>query len=152
MYGEHSKKTLKKLRNDVLFQNNEIIITKEFNGELTFKIGKHYTSDILEAVAILMRNPRWSNLDFWNFKVDIEESNLSSINCLYWLSGAEDFWNHPDCNVEWNNAYPMLVSKFDAKLQAISKQRKSLKDIRKSFIKHFNLDTFYEFALNKGII
>jgi hypothetical protein len=153
MYGEHNKRTtLKKMREDVLFQNNEIIITKEFNGELTFQIGKEFTSDILEAVAILMRNSRWSNLDIWDLEIDIEKSNLNTINCLYWLSGADTFWNHPDCKVEWKVAYPMLVDEFDDKLQGISKKRKSLKEIRKSFIKHFNLDTFYEFALSKGII
>jgi hypothetical protein len=150
MYGEHSKRaTVKKLRNDVLFQRNEIIVIKEPNGEHTFQIGKIYTSDVLEAVAILMRNSRWAELDIWDIEVEIEEVN--SINCIYWLSGGEEFWNHPSCNVEWVDIYPTLIERFEGKLESV-KKRKTLRDIRKYFKKHFNLDTFYDFALSKNII
>jgi hypothetical protein len=150
MYGANSKRaTVKKLRDKVLFHGNEIIVTKEPNGEITFQIGKIYTSDVLEAVAILMRNSRWSDLDIWDIEVEIDEIN--SVHCLYWLSGGEHFWNHPECTVEWVDIYPTLIERFENKLESVRK-KKTLKEIRKYFKKHFNLDTFYDFALSRSII
>ena len=60
------KETLIKRAND-LYEDNIIRINKEGN-DYFFEIGKEVTSDVAEAVTILMRKTEWND-PIWDFEL-----------------------------------------------------------------------------------
>lgn len=132
----------------VIYQEDSITVYKEFDGNY-FEIGEYFTHDVLEAVAILMRNPKWSKLKIWDYAFEIKNSN--PINVIYWLSGGDTFWKNPELNKGWTEVLHDIMNKFENRVIEAGKNTK-LTDIRKHFKNHLNLDSFYEFALSKEIL
>jgi hypothetical protein len=140
---------MKKFMSPVIFYQDDVVtVYKDIEG-FSFEIGDLFTNDLLEAVAIMMRNSNWSGLKIWDYEFD--SHTINPINCIYWLSGGDVFWKNPELNKGWSEILPDILNKFENKVFEASKRRK-LSDIRKYFKKHLNLDSFYEFALSKDII
>ncbi len=133
----------------IVFENEEVKVSKGIEGIYYFEIGEFYTHDVLEAVAILMKNPKLKNSKIWDYK--FESKNTNTINVIYWLSGGDIFWKSPELNKDWTEVLTDITNKFEFRVFEAGKKTK-LSDIRKYFKKHLNLDTFYEFALSKHII
>lgn len=132
----------------VIYRDDVITVYKDIEG-FCFEIGELLTHDLLEVVAILMKNPKWDKLKIWDYNFD--SNVINPINSIYWLSGGDVFWKSPDLNKGWSEVLPDIVKKFENKIFEASKKTK-LSDIRKYFRKHLNLDSFYEFALSKEIL
>ncbi len=150
---KRKKIALKDERVDDEILNHTFKITKE-GGEYFFEIGKETTSDIAEAVAILMRKTDWDNT-VWNMEVDkkLIYENLTPEKSLFWLTGGYTEWrtlNH--YNKPWCECYLEFQEEFGFIIVNIVKKAKKLSDIRNGFIKYLNLPILYNFAISKDMV
>jgi hypothetical protein len=132
--------------------NSELIkISKEYNS-YHFEIGNEMTSDIGEAIAIMLQMKNWND-PVWNIKIDeINYYDIEPSKSLYWLSGGDKEWRFGEeykCN--WGECYLKFQEEFGILVYSIIKKSKTFKDIREGFIKYLNLATLYNFALEKEI-
>jgi hypothetical protein len=56
-----------------------------------FEIGKELTTDIGEAVSILIRSCDSSN-QIWNIEIEISTENITPERSLFWLTGGDKEW------------------------------------------------------------
>jgi hypothetical protein len=136
----------------VLTESSFVRISKEVNGQLFFEVGNEITTDVAEAVSIMMRIP---NLDetIWEKELPMDFDTVEPRRALYWLSGGDNEWvalqnyNRPwsQCDIEYQEEFGFMV-------MSILKKSKKLKDIKQGFIRYLNLPTLYEFALSQGYI
>ena len=123
------------------------------DGLYTFEIGNEITSDLSEAIAIMIRkidfdNPIW-DLDVKNFEIE----NIKTDKCLFWLSGGYTEWRTLDhYNRPWFDCYIEYDNKFGGVVMNILKRSKKLKDIRNKMLKHLSLPILYDFALSKNFV
>ena len=147
------KKTLlKEIGTKIIYDNNTIIISREGN-EWFFEIGKELTTDLGEAVSLLLRNCDVSD-EVW--KTDIKEMNIDNISpekSLYWLTGGEKEWKTlENYNRPWCDCYLDFQEEFGLLVISIIKRSKTLEDMRKHFIEYLNLPVLYDFALSKKLL
>ena len=147
------KKTLlKEIGTKIIYDDNTIIISREGN-EWFFEIGKEMTTDLGEAVSLLLRNCDASD-EVW--KTDIKEINIDNISpekSLYWLTGGEKEWKTlENYNRPWCDCYLDFQEEFGLLVVSIIKRSKTLEDMRKHFIEYLNLPVLYDFALSKNFL
>jgi hypothetical protein len=122
--------------------------------EYFFEVGSKTTNDLAEGVVLLMKSKKYDENDqFWKIEVrDINYYNISPDKSLYWLSGGDYEWREMNnYKKTWFEASLMFQEEFGIKIINILKKSKTLNDIRIEFIKHLNLMTLYEFALENEI-
>jgi hypothetical protein len=147
------KKTLlKEIGTKIIYDDNTIIISREGN-EWFFEIGREMTTDLGEAVSLLLRNCDASD-EVW--KTDIKEMNIDNISpekSLYWLTGGEREWKTlENYNRPWCDCYLDFQEEFGLLVISIIKRSKTLEDMRKHFIEYLNLPVLYDFALSKKLL
>ena len=147
------KKTLlKEIGTKIIYDDKTIIISREGN-EWFFEIGKELTTDLGEAVSLLLRNCDASD-EVW--KTDIKEMNIDNISpekSLYWLTGGEKEWKTLEhYNRPWCDCYLDFQEEFGLLVISIIKRSKTLEDMRKHFIEYLNLPVLYDFALSKNFL
>ena len=77
-------------KNDV-YNNGIVRVTKEEDSYF-FEIGNELTSDISEAVALLMRKVDWND-GIWDMELeDINTDNITPEKSLFWLTGGYTEW------------------------------------------------------------
>ena len=78
----------------VYIQNKRNFIKIDKEGEhYYFEIGNHITTDLAEAVAIIMKYKSKSDSKFWDLEIEeIDYYNITPEKSLYWLSGGEFEW------------------------------------------------------------
>lgn len=142
----------RKVSEDVLiYQNNSIRIVKESNREYFFEIKNEITTDLAEAVSLMMRLEL--PIEIWN--TGLNNYNISSIEpekCLYWLSGGNEWVTLEHYKLPWASCYLDFQEEFGIIVIEIIKRSKTFADIRDGFRKYLNLPTLYEFALSKGLV
>ena len=124
------------------------------NEEYFFEVGSKTTNDLAEGVVLLMKSKKYDENDqFWKIEVrDKNYYNISPDKSLYWLSGGDYEWREMNnYKKTWFEASLMFQEEFGIKIINILKKSKTLNDIRIEFIKHLNLMTLYEFALENEI-
>ena len=135
-----------------IYKNDTISISREGN-EYFFEIGSELTSDVAEAVVLLMRRADWND-DVWDIEVSkIVCEDISPEKSLFWLSGGNLEWtalenyNRPwcDCYLDFQEEFGMLVIN-------IIKKSKTLRDIRDGYFEYLNLQRLYDFALSRAMI
>jgi hypothetical protein len=147
------KKTLlKEIGTKIIYDDKTIIISREGN-EWFFEIGRELTTDLGEAVSLLLRNCDASD-EVW--KTDIKEMNIDNISpekSLYWLTGGEREWKTlENYNRPWCDCYLDFQEEFGLLVISIIKRSKTLEDMRKHFIEYLNLPVLYDFALSKKLL
>lgn len=147
------RKKLEVLTNQIIFQNNIIRISKEHDGIFYYEIGSEITTDIIEAVAILIRIKNINNDLFWDLEVpNIQTLNINPENCLFWLSGGKEEWfKNDNYKLSWIDSCSFFRAKFEKDIDKIIQSSKTFKDIKNYIIKYLNLSVMYNFALSKGI-
>ena len=136
----------------IIHDGNAVRIVQEINGEMFFEIGNEITSDIAEAVAIMLRNNKIKQIT-WDVEVSYSNSNISPDKCLYWLSGGDREWSSlKNYNRSWSEVYMLYNKEFGDRVIDILNESKTLGDVRDNFIKYLNLPTLYEFALSKKFV
>ena len=146
------KTLLKEIGTKIIYDDNTTIISREGN-EWFFEIGKEMTTDLGEAVSLLLRNCDASD-EVW--KTDIKEINIDNISpekSLYWLTGGEKEWKTlENYNRPWCDCYLDFQEEFGLLVVSIIKRSKTLEDMRKHFIEYLNLPVLYDFALSKNFL
>jgi hypothetical protein len=144
------RKKIKTLSNDV-YESNIVRINKEEN-EYFFEIGNELTTDVAEAVAILMRKVEIDN-PIWEIELKDLEVEVSPEKSLFWLTGGNQEWRTLEhYNKPWRDCYLEFEEEFGFLILNITKRSKKLKDIRNNFIKYLNLPILYDFAISKNMI
>ena len=145
------KKKVAIMRNFDFWSDNLIKIDKE-GDQYYFEIGSDITTDLAEAVAIMMMKYK-NNGKFWDLEIkDIDYYNITPEKSLYWLSGGDNEWqlmnnykkSWMDCSLEYQE-------EFGLKVISILKKSKTMRDIKNGLLKYLNLSILYEFALEKEI-
>jgi hypothetical protein len=140
-------------KNDV-YNSTIVRITKE-EDIYFFEIGNELTSDVAEAVALLMRKVDWND-EIWNLDLEGINMNAESITpekSLFWLTGGYSEWRTlENYNRPWCDCYLDFQEEFGMLIFNIVKRTKSLKEIRDNYCKHLSLPILYDFALAKGMI
>lgn len=148
------KKVITKLKetSTLIYNTNTIKVSRELDGELFFEIKKELTSDMSEAIAIVM-NLGIIDSKFWEIEFDININNISPDKTLYWLSGGDKEWvSRQNYIKSWSEVYLVYQKEFGLTIiNSISKSKK-FGDIKNDFIKKLNLPILYEFSLEKGFI
>jgi hypothetical protein len=134
-----------------IFKDEKTKINK-IDGEWYFEIGGEVTSDLAEAVTLMMRHYN-SKDEIWNLKIKTESEYITPEKCLFWLTGGEREWssyenyiiNWPKCHLDFQEEFGILIIN-------IVKKSKTLGDIRRHFLKYLSLPILYDFALSKGFI
>jgi hypothetical protein len=143
------------LRNElsqVVFNKNRVVISN-FKDEWIFEIGDEITSDIAEAVSILMRRVDFVD-SIWKTELkDIVLENITPEKSLFWLTGGYKEWeNLENYTKPWYDCYLEFQEEFGFIIINIVKRAKTLRDIRDGFLKYLNLPVLYDFALSKDLV
>lgn len=145
--------TLKENRVNEILNQNVLRITKE-GEEYFFEIGRESTTDLAEAVAIMMRKIEWND-SVWENEVDkkIILENITPEKALFWLTGGYSEWRTlNNYSKPWCESYLDFQEEFGFMVINIIKKAKKLSDIRDGFVKYLNLPTLYNFAISKNLV
>jgi hypothetical protein len=146
------KKKVAVMRPNNVWDSELIKISKDLDSYY-FEIGTEVTMDLAESVAILMRMKSKWNDEIWNLKInDTDYYNIDPSKCLYWLSGGNEEWTDGENYKKyWHEVQLDFQEEFGIIIISILKKSKTLKDVRTGFLKHLNLTTLYNFAIEKEI-
>ena len=137
--------------NENLRTNRVVLIEKEANGQFFFEIGNEITTDISEAIAIMI-NKISKNSEVWNIENNFNK-NIQPEKSIYWLSGGHKEWRSLEhYKKPWRELSPIFTDEYGNLIKKIIKKSKTLGEIREQFLKYMNLSIIYEFALDKEII
>ena len=148
---------MRRKRNDVesikemLIEDETLNIIKE-DDFLLFEIGSDMTTDVAEAVSILMRKVDWND-SVWNMKINRKSKKIKSEKALFWLSGGDFEWfKLNNYNTTWSNCSVEFNDEFGFLIESIVNKANTLKEIRTGFVKYLNLPILYDFAISKNMI
>ena len=135
---------------ELIFSDEKIKISK--NGEkYFFELSNGITSDIAEAVSMIMKVCD-NKSKVWNIEIE-DYIECDPEKSLYWLTGGRQEWNSlENYNRPWCDCYLDFQEEFGYLIINIIKRTKTLKEMREKFYKHLNLPTLYDFALSKNMI
>lgn len=139
---------------DSLIGNDSVEISEGVGNCLFFEINDVCTTDICEAVSIMMRY-NITDSKIWNRDItkNLDLDLIDTKKCLYWLSGGDDEWHKRNYYKRpWNECDLLFQEEFGVTVSVIFKKSSKLSDIRNGFVKFLNLTVFYEFALSKDLI
>lgn len=146
------KLALKTIGKNDVYNDGVVRVTKE-EDVYFFEIGNELTSDIAEAVAILMRKVDYND-NIWNLKLeDIDAESITPEKSLFWLTGGYSEWRILDnYNKPWCDCYLDFQEEFGMLIYNIVKRTTKIKEIRDNYYKYLNLPILYDFAISKNMI
>jgi len=148
------KRFLQQNKIDSILESNFVKVSEGVGNHLFFEIQEYCTTDILEAVAIMMRKGV-TDKSIWsqNIQKNLDIEHCEFRHCLYWLSGGDEEWKKREFYKRpWNECDLLFLEEFSTTLYVIAKKSKTLADIRDGFVKSLNLPVFYEFGLSRNLI
>jgi len=136
----------------VIYSSDRIRVNKELNGELFFEIDNELTTDLAEAIAIVLNKGIKDN-NFWEMTFNINIQNISPDKTLYWMSGGDKEWiSKSHYKKSWSDVYLIFQEEYGLFVIDTINKSKTFGDIKNEFLKKLNLPTLYEFSLEKGYI
>jgi hypothetical protein len=132
--------------------SNFVSITTEVTGQTFFEIGNEITTDLAEAVSIMMR---LNGMDdkIWEREIVGNIDEVCPEKCLYWLTGGIKEWKNLDnYKRPWSECNLLFQEEFGFMVMKILRKSKKLKDVRDGFRKHLDLLTLYDFAISQNLI
>jgi len=146
------KDLLEKIGTKTIFTDKTRKISIEGN-KWFFEIGKELTTDIAEAVSLLVRECD-SNDQIWEVEIkDINTEDIAPEKSLYWLSGGYKEWKSlENYNRPWCDCYLEFQEEFGFTILNAVNRSKTLGDVREYFIENLNLPVLYDFALSKDLV
>ncbi len=149
---KRKKDLLRKELSELVFIADKLSVSRE-KSEWYFEVGKEFTTDIAEAVALLMRNFDY-NHSIWETEINgVNTEDITPERSLFWLSGGYQEWRNLDnYNRPWYDCYLEFQEEFGFLIINIVKKAKKLSDIRDGFIKYLNLPVLYEFAISRDLV
>ena len=145
------RKKVEVMRNFNFWTDNYVKIDKE-GDQYYFEIGTEITTDLAEAVAIMMNYKNKESDKFWDLQLkDINYYDIKPEQALYWLSGGDYEWKvMNNYKKAWSEISLDFQEEFGLRIISILKKSKTMRDIRDGFLKYLNLPILYEFALEKN--
>lgn len=145
------KDLLEKIGTKTIFTDKTRKISIEGN-KWFFEIGKEITTDIAEAVSLLIRECD-SNDQVWDVELKDNTEEIAPEKSLYWLTGGYKEWKSlENYNRPWCDCYIHFQEEFGLTILNLVNRSKTLGDIREYFIENLNLPVLYDFALSKDLI
>jgi hypothetical protein len=146
------KLALKTIGKNDVYNDGVVRVTKE-EDVYFFEIGNELTSDIAEAVAILMRKVDYND-NIWDLKLeDIDAESITPEKSLFWLTGGYSEWRIlENYNKPWCDCYLDFQEEFGMLIFNIVKRTTKIKEIRDNYYKYLNLPILYDFAISKNMI
>lgn len=147
------RKILNEYDENFLNRHDYVSITTEVSGETFYEIGNQITTDVAEAVAIMMRSSIKDDSVWENevMKNSIEE--VCPEKCLYWLTGGHKEWRNPEnFKKSWSECNLIFQEEFGFMVIRILKRSKKLKDVKEGFRKYLNLPILYDFAISQDLV
>ena len=146
------KLALKTIGKNDVYNDGVVRVTKE-EDVYFFEIGNELTSDIAEAVAILMRKVDYND-NIWDLKLeDIDAESITPEKSLFWLTGGDSEWRIlENYNKPWCDCYLDFQEEFGMLIFNIVKRTTKIKEIRDNYYKYLNLPILYDFAISKNMI
>jgi len=147
------RKKVEVMRNFNFWTDNFVKIDKE-GDQYYFEIGSDITTDLAEAVAIMMNYKNKESDKFWELQIkDINYYDIKPEQALYWLSGGDYEWKVMNNYKKiWSEVSLDFQEEFGLRIISILKKSKTMRDIRDGFLKYLNLPILYEFALEKEFV
>jgi hypothetical protein len=147
------KSFLKYEISEVVFNSDRLMINKSGNMSF-FEIEESITTDIAEAVSIMIIKGVDMNDTIWNEEIkNYDFNNIIPERTLFWLTGGYKEWdNMVNYNRPWSDCYLDFQEEFGFLVINGVKKNKRLKDLRDYFLKYLNLPVLYDFALSKNFI
>ena len=143
------------LRNELsegVFNEDRVIISN-FGDELIFEIGNEITSDVAEAVSILMRRLDYNDVIWKTELKNIVVENITPEKSLFWLTGGYKEWDRlENYKKSWVDCYLDFQEEFGFLVIRSVRRAKTLKDIRDSFLRYLNLPVLYDFAVSRDLV
>ena len=139
----------------IKLQNNlkDFKITKMNSQETLFEFGEIITSDLAEAISIMLREPDMVNDKIWKNTITENIEQVEPRRALYWLTGGDLEWiTLKNFNKNWMECEWDFQEEFGFTIIEILKKSKTYDDVRKGFTKKLNLPILYEFALRKNFV
>ena len=146
------KLALKSVGKNDVYNSGIVRVTKE-EGTYFFEIGSELTSDVAEAVALLMRKVDWND-SLWDMEIeDAKTDEITPEKALFWLTGGYAEWRTlENYNRPWCDCYLDFQEEFGMLIFNIAKRNKKLRDIRNNYYKYLSLPILYDFAISKKMI
>jgi len=146
------RKKVDLMRKFNFWSDNFTKIDKE-GDQYYFEIGSDITTDISEAVAIMMTYKNKNSDKFWQLELkEIDYYNIKPELALYWLTGGDYEWKiMNNYKKQWMECSLDFQEEFGIIIFNIIKKSKTMNDIREGFIKYLSLPILYEFALEKNL-
>ena len=146
------KLALKSVGKNDVYNSGIVRVTKE-EGTYFFEIGSELTSDVAEAVALLMRKVDWND-SLWDMEIeDAKTDEITPEKALFWLTGGYTEWRTlENYNKPWCDCYLDFQEEFGMLIFNIAKRNKKLRDIRNNYYKYLSLPILYDFAISKKMI
>lgn len=149
---KRKKELTKSELSDLLYTNQKVSIYRTKN-EWFFEIGKEMTTDLAEAVAILMKTKE-INEDIWNLELNnLKPEEISPAKSLFYLTGGYQEWSTlENYSKPWSECCLDFQEEFGLMITKIIKKSKKLSDVKNGFTKYLNLPIIYDFAISKNLI
>lgn len=136
---------------EMLMENETLNVTKE-DDLFVFEIGNEITTDVAEAVSILIKKVQWDD-PIWDMRINKKSKKVKSEKALFWLSGGYSEWNKlNNYNVTWGKCLNEFDNEFGFLIESIVNKSSTLREIRNGFVKYLSLPILYDFAISKNII
>ena len=149
---KRKKVLVKNELSELVYSDEKIKISKD-GSNWFFEIGREITSDLAEAVSILMRTID-INHSIW--QMEIEKLDFETIvpeKSLFWLTGGHEEWRTLEhYSKNWSECYLDFQEEFGFMIIHSLKKSKNFKDIRDYFLKYLSLPILYDFAISKNLI
>ena len=149
---KRKKVLLSEKLSEVIYVDDKVRISKS-QSQWFFEIGNEITSDIAEAISILMRKID-SNHKIWEFEIDKNlDTRISPEKTLFWLTGGYMEWRSlENYNRPWCDCYLDFQEEFGFIIVNAVKRSNKFSEVRDSFIKYLNLPILYDFAVSRDFV
>ena len=138
-------------KENIIFKNNIVKITKENDEQLCFEIVNYITYDISEAVSLLIKYDLSDKI--WDIDIKVNINDILPEKTLYWLSGGEKEWTTKEHYIkDWSDCYLDFQEQFGFIIMNILRKSRKLRDIKQGFNKNLNLPIIYDFAISKNLV
>jgi hypothetical protein len=145
------KLSIEKENSKLIFSDECIKISRNEKNYF-FELSNEITTDIAEAVSMMMMMTLSNDDKIWNLPID-NVSDCVPEKSLYWLTGGTCEWETLNNYTKpWCVCCLDFQKEFGTTIVNIVEKAKKLSDIRDSFNRYLDLPTLYDFALSKSII
>lgn len=146
------KKILRDELSQTIFGDSDLNVNR-IGDIIYFEIGEEITSDVAEAVSILIRKVEFND-PIWKTDIkNIEYNNITPSKSLFWLTGGYIEWDSlKNYNTNWSNCSNIFEEKFGNIIIECVKKSINLKEVRDYFLDNLNIGILYDFAISKDLI